>query len=212
MLKQYRGCRIFAVAFVLAFGASGLSAQHLLLSVNARAGSACSATISGALDPQGTEARLRAVGFQITKARNATLAHEVDCTVDNRTVAIHQCLALSEFIAAALGSRAVQAVARWSECKDYTCSAAACTQSVSDGLSDLEALFATRFIQQNDAGAEAKPSGIASEHAPQAGSAAVRQLSGRLPTPALYYVCYILVCITVLFRWSIADTHAKHAK
>jgi len=211
MPKQYAGYRAWALAWLLVFGASALPAQHLLLSVSVHAGSQCGANISSALDQQGTEARLRAVGFQITNARNAILAHEVDCSVDNKTVAVQQCLALSEFVASG-GSRTVQLATRWRECKAYTCAGAECSASVANGLGELEALFATGFVRQVDdtAGPDRSSSGSASALRIDGASGH----SGRdgVPNAAIFYICYILVCITVLFRWSLASTHAKHAK
>jgi len=211
MPKQYGEYRISALALVLTFGASGLSAQHLLLSVSAHAGSQCATAISSALDQQGTEARLRAVGFQITKARNAILAHEVDCSVYNKRVVVQQCLALSEFVAGGSESRAVQLATRWRECKTYKCAGAACGESVAAGLGDLEALFATGFSRRVDETADPASKSTGSAAALRIGDRSTGRSEG-VPNGALYYVAYILVCITVLFRWSLASSHAKHAK
>jgi len=212
MPKQYGDYRISALALVLTFGASGLSAQHLLLSVSAHAGSQCGSAISSMLDQQGTEARLRAVGFQISNARNATLAHEVECSVDQRTVSVQQCLALSEFVAGTSESRAVQLATKWRECKAYKCAGKACSESVSAGLSDLEGLFATSFSNRNDATVGPAPTRIAPAPVSQPANSSAIPAIGGIPGAALYYGCYILICITVIFRWSLANSHAKHAK
>ena len=210
MLTQLAGqYRTLIAACGLALSASTLSAQHLLLSVQAKAGPQCGPAISSGLDQQGTEARLRAVGFQIAKARSATLYHEVECSVERKTVTVHQCLTLSEFVAAPSQSRAVQLTTRWRECKAYACYGTACAASVSSGLSELEGLFATTFGSRNDATVDPKPTRHEDERASETASSSLIRSIGHIPGPALYYICYILVCITVMFRWSLAGSHAN---
>ena len=201
MHHQYTGpYRALALTWLAAFGAGSASGQHLLLSVRAQAGELCRPAISSVLDPQGTEARLRAVGFQISRARNATLAHEVNCTVERKTVAVEQCLSLSEFVAVPSQSRAVQLRKPWRECKIYSCVGAACGNAVSAGLRDLEGVFLANFHPPTNAVAEPAP-------APTVKQPAAPVVAG-IPGVPLYYLCYILTCITVMFRWQIC----KHTR
>jgi|SRR5215472_160201 len=210
MQEQYSGpFRALALAWLFAFGAGSLSSQHLLLSVRAQASPQCGPAVSNMLDPQGTEGRLRALGFQIARARNATLVHEVNCTVDRRTIAVQQCLSLSEFVAVPSQSRAVQLAKQWRECKTYSCVGAACSNAVSAGLRDLEGVFLANFHPQPNAIADATLS--AAEFAPAAPTverSAGPFLIAGIPGISLYYLCYILLCITVIFWWQFR----KHAR
>jgi hypothetical protein len=150
------------------------------------------------LDPQGTESRLRAAGFQVARAaRNATVVHEVTCAVERKTVAVQQCLSLSEFVAAPAQSRSVQLVERWRQCKTYACTGGACSDAVSAGLRDLEGLFLANFHTQTGAIVGITESTPAAPTAKSPGG----RLAGGSPGVSLYYLCYILTCITVLFRW-----------
>ena len=210
MHHQYSGSyRALALTWLAAFSAGSVSGQHLLLSVRAQAGEQCRPAISSVLDPQGTEARLRALGFQISRARNATLAHEVNCTVERKTVVVEQCLSLSEFVAVPSKSRSVQLLKPWRECKTYSCvGAAACGNAVSAGLRDLEGLFVANFHRPTNAVAEPAPkTGAIPPPAPTVKPPAPPVVAG-IPGASLYYLCYILTCITVMFRWQIC----KHTR
>jgi hypothetical protein len=200
--------RAFVLAWLSAFSSGSLSGQHLLLSVRAQADAQCSPAVTNALDPQGTEARLRAVGFQIARARNATLAHEVNCTVDRRTVAVHQCLSLSEFVAVPFQSRAVQLAKPWRECKTYSCVGAACGDAVSAGLRDLEARFLANVHPQANVIADLRPNTPPYTPAPPAVKRSAGAFVAGIPGASLYYLCYILTCMTVFFRWQVC----KHAR
>ena len=198
---------ILAVAMTL--GATGLSAQHLLLSVNSRAGAQCGPAIAGMLDQQGTETRLRDAGFQITKARNAILSHEVNCTVTQKTTAIQQCLQLSELLAVPSQSRAVQLATQWRECKQYSCAGAACGNAIHAGLSGLESLFIDNFRRTSNPPADPAPTSAADVPAPRVTTSATARLAGiRTHGVSLYYLSYILACFLVMFRWEIR----RHAR
>jgi hypothetical protein len=209
MHPQYSGpYRALALFWLAAFGAGSLPGQHLLLSVRAQAGEQCGPAVSNMLDAQGTEARLRALGFQIARARNATLAHEVNCTIDRRAVLVEQCLSLSEFVAVPSQSRAVQLAKPWRECKTYSCVGAECGTAVSAGLRDLEALFVAAFHPPTKAAADPAPKNVPLTPATHTVKRSGPLVIAGIPGASLYFLCYILTCITVFFRWQFC----KHAR
>jgi len=195
-----RRYRTLTLAWMLSLGASCLSGQHLLLSVSAHAAPQCGPAVSSMLDPQGTEARLQTAGFRIAKARNASLVHNVNCVVDKKAVAVEQCLALSEFVAAPSQSRGVQVTTKWRECKVHACIGAACGASVTTGLRELESLFITNFQDHKAAAAAPAPRAPNLPYQPSAAET--------MTTRVIFYLSYILICITVMFRWQFF----KHAR
>jgi hypothetical protein len=182
------------------------------VSVGSNIGLACNAVISPAAVQQDLEHQLRSGGITVSKVHSARLSAEVDCVpvtagAQKPSIAVHQCLALSQVVSRQEQGREAMLATTWRKCQAYTCDNRQCDVLVRTGLRDLANVF---IADSHEAVSVLEPLRSAAPPRPAAESTAAGFGGTSLLSKAdtVYYVLYILACAIVFVMWQVRGRHA----
>lgn len=196
----------WAIALGLLLGSNEIVlAQQSHLSVALQSGPGCGGAIPGTVLQQDTETQLRKAGIAVSRVHTAALNTDFDCVpvkAESRaaSLAVHQCLSLSQVVSMPTHSNGMTMATTWRQCESYTCSGRECQGYARTGQRGLVDAFLVEFRER-----AAKPTQTAPAPA-QPAAVPLQAGMADAPKPGLrftvvFYVAYILMCLAVLARW-----------
>src|SRR5260370_4467029 len=168
----------------------------------------------GALRPtviqKDAEAQLRGAGITVSSIHNAQLAIDVYCAPVNpgsrRTaVVIRECLGFSELVPAPSNHARTISTTTFRNCQSLTCRGAKCEPLGRSGLQPLLNPFLKDLQDRNSR----NDSPIA-QIQPQPHTGVIpRQAAQRIEGRSVFYLLYIMACVTVLVYWQCRGRHFR---
>src|SRR5579862_4399781 len=119
-----------AVLFSAPVGSAQASPQALTVWLSSEIAPSCEASTVQASLQADMETQLRSAGITVSRVHAAALKNDADCvpvsTAGHTTMAVHQCLALSQGVSLAPEPRDVTLATTWRKCQSYTCAGQKC--------------------------------------------------------------------------------------
>ena len=185
-------------------------AAPLRMSVASNVAQGCGGTVLPSVIQQDAEAQLRGVGVTVSNIHNAQLAIDVDCvavtpSARSTVVVVHQCLAFSELVSAPSNDGRAMLATTWRKCQSFTCGGAKCEPLVRSGLHTLINPFFSDFQERNSRNDLPIPQIRPQPQASVIPGEAPHRLVGRV----VFYLLYIMTCVTVLVYWQRREHHYR---
>jgi hypothetical protein len=162
----------------------------------------CGATIPPSAIQHDAESQLRGVGVTVSNIHNAQLATDVYCaaiTPGSRSTAVvvQECLGFSELVPAPSNHGRATFATTFRDCQSFKCRGAQCEPLARSRLHTLINSFLSDFQQRNSRNAYP-----ASQIQPQPQANVIPgEASGRVAGSSVFYLLYIMTCVTVLVYW-----------
>ena len=192
-------------------GGAPVIAQEAHVSVASQIGPGCGTIFSTSPFQQEAEAQLREAGITVSRVHTAALASGLDCVPvapdgGGRSLAVHQCLSLSQVVSVPSQANGVTIATTWRQCQQYTCAGRQCDAFARTGQRALVEEFLADFRERSGGRTAAAPSPAPAKAAFEAAVAGPVYIE--IPRPVLklgvvFYGLYILTCIAVLVRWEV---------
>jgi hypothetical protein len=177
-------------------------AAPLRMSVASDVAQDCGVTIPPSVIQQDAEAQLRDVGVTVSNIHNAQLAIDVYCAAvtpgsRSTTVVVQECLGFSELIPARSNHGRAMFATKWRNCQSFRCGGAKCESLVRSGLHTLINTALIDFQERNSRNDLPIPQIRPQPQASVIPGEAPRRGVGR----SVFYLLYIVTCVTVLVYW-----------
>ena len=201
-------CVPWALGAGLLFAVAPLSAQEAHLSVASQIGQSCGAAFTASALQQEAESQLRQAGIAVSRVHTGMLTTDLACVPlaaesGARSMAVHQCLALSQAVSMPGQVNGVTSATTWRQCRQYTCSIRQCDANARSGQHDLVTAFLAEFREQFTKPAQPASAAPPAQQAHPAEAAMVQIEVPRttLKASVIIFGLYILTCVAVLIRW-----------
>ena len=180
------------------------------ISVAANVDQRCVGTIRPSVVQQDAETQLRGVGLTMSSIHNGQLAIDIYCapvTPGSRktAVVVRECLDFSELVPAPANPGRPMSATTFRNCQSLVCRGAKCESLVGSGLHTLLNPFLKDLQDRNSRNdgpiAQIQPrpqTGVIPRDAP-------RRIEGR----SVFYLLYIMTCVTVLIYWQCRGHHLR---
>jgi hypothetical protein len=184
-------------------GSSALMAQDTRVSIVWKIAPSCGATFPTAALHQELEDQLRAASIGVSRANSAGLVTAIDCQPTSTSmVPVQQCLSLSQAVSEPTAANGLHLATTWRNCRAYTCSKQTCGQLAHNAQRALVDQFIPAFRALSTK-TEARVQSPVPQHQDVV-AASVAYVAA--PEPVLnpvvvFYMVYILACVSVLLLW-----------
>ena len=178
-------------------------ASPLRMSVAFNVAQGCGAAIPPSAIQKDAESQLRGVGVTVSNIHNAQLATDVYCaaiTPGSRSTAVvvQECLGFSELVPAPPNHGRAMFATTFRNCESFKCRGAQCEPLARSRLHTLINAFLRDFQERN-----ARTGFPAPQIQPQPPQVSVTpgEASRRDVGSSVFYLLYIVTCVTVLVYW-----------
>jgi hypothetical protein len=174
----------------------------LRMSVAFNVAPGCGATIPPSAIQQDAEAQLRGVGVTVSNIHNAQLATDVYCAAitpgsRNTAVVVQECLGFSELHPAPSNRGRAMFATTFRDCQSFKCRGAQCEPLARSRLHTLINTFLSDYKDRNSRDAFPAPQILPQPEV----SVLPGEASGRVAGSSVFYLLYIMTCVTVLVYW-----------
>ena len=170
----------------------------------------CGAAIPPSAVQQDAEAQLRGVGVTVSNIHNAQLAADIYCAAiapgsRSTAVVVQECLGFNELAPAPSNHGRARFATTFRDCQSFKCRGAQCEPLARSRLHTLINAFLSDFEQRNSRNASPAPQIEPQRQADVIPGEASSRIAGR----SIFYLLYIMTCVTVLAYWQLRGHHYR---